>query len=55
MSLKKFTIESLATIDGGRVKVAVETAIRQCVADCYDRAALKDGRKVTLVKKAPWE
>jgi hypothetical protein len=43
-----FNVETLATIDGGRVKKAIEHYVQRALADCADRPALKEARKVTL-------
>jgi len=46
--IEKFGMASLATIDGGRIKVAFEQALRRCSDDCEDRPATDDARKVVL-------
>lgn len=48
MALELFTVESLATMDGGRIKVAMEAALARLVADCRDRPADDRARKLTL-------
>lgn len=47
-SLKELDLSGLVEIDGGRVALAVQSAIRRCTADCYDRPGVKKSRKVTL-------
>lgn len=48
MPLKKFDFSSLIDLDGGRVKTAVELAIKRCELDCSDRPGLKKARRVSL-------
>ena len=48
MSRDTLTIESLGTIDGGRVKLAWEQALQRLQQDCLDRPRLKDARKLNL-------
>jgi hypothetical protein len=49
MAIEKFRLESLATIDGGRIKEAFEQAFARLVADCHDRPDLKAARKLGLI------
>lgn len=46
--IEEFKVEALATMDGGRIKKALEHYVERAVADCADRATLKEARKVTL-------
>jgi len=46
--IEKFGMEGLAKLDGGRIKVAFEQAMRRCSDDCEDRPATDDARKVVL-------
>jgi len=48
MALEKFGVAALAKIDEGRIGVAFDEAIKRCEADCKDRPALKEARKITL-------
>lgn len=48
MALEKFTLATLAAMDGGRIKEAFEQAVNRCRFDCEDRPAVEGGRKVTL-------
>src|SRR5262245_48801424 len=48
MPLQKFQIESLATIDEGRIKAAFEQLLHDLVQDCHDRPELESSRKLTL-------
>lgn len=52
MSRDVLTIESLAKIDGERIKIAWEQAVRRIEADCADRPALAEARVVTLAMRA---
>lgn len=47
--LEKLTLESLAKLDGGRVRAALDQAIARCESDCKDRPALPAKRKIALV------
>jgi len=49
MALEKFTLATLAEMDGGRIKEAFEQAVNRCRYDCEDRPAVDGARKVTLV------
>ncbi len=49
MALEKFTIETLATMDGGRIKEAFEQALARARIDCADRPGVPSSRKVMLV------
>lgn len=46
--LVKFNLESLAQIDGRRVAIAFDNALKRIAADCEDRPADKKARKVIL-------
>lgn len=48
MALEKFKIDTLATIDQGRIKEAFEQAFARLVEDCKDRPELKKPRKLAL-------
>lgn len=48
MALEKFRLDTLATIDEGRIKVAFDMALQRLIDDCKDRPELKDARKLTL-------
>lgn len=47
-NLEKFDLGSLATIDGGRIAIAFEQALRRVAQDCDDRPGEKKERSVTL-------
>lgn len=49
MALEKFTLKTLAEMDGGRILEAFEQALNRCRYDCEDRPAVKGARKITLV------
>jgi len=51
MSVAEFNVESLASLDGGRVAEALMQAIRRCVNDCDDRPGVKAARGVRLLMK----
>lgn len=46
--LKRFTLASLADLDGGRIAAALDREVGRCYDDCMDRPALEKPRKVTL-------
>lgn len=46
--LKKLTLESLAEIDGGRLKIAFEQALKRIIEDCEDRPGVKKARTLNL-------
>lgn len=48
MTLKKLSLAALAEIDDGRLREAIEQAIRACEADCRDRPADDADRTITL-------
>src|SRR5690349_23516801 len=48
MPLQKFAIESLATIDDGRIKAGFEMMLDDLIRDCRDRPEHKSKRKLTL-------
>ena len=47
-SLRQFSFRELADIDGNRLEVAFNQALKRCADDCHDRPAVKKGRKVTM-------
>ncbi len=49
MALEKFTLATLADMDGGRIRAAFEQALKRIEADCKDRPAVKTGRRLELV------
>jgi len=49
MSLEKFTLATLAEMDGGRIMEAFEQALNRCRFDCEDRPAVKGAREIALV------
>lgn len=49
MALEKFTLATLAAMDGGRILEAFEQALNRCRFDCEDRPAVAAGRKIALV------
>ena len=51
MALQELTLESLRTIDGGRVAIAFEEALKTVYNDLRDRPALATAREVTLKLK----
>lgn len=46
--LERLTLASLAEIDGGRLALAFEQALKRCVLDCEDRPGESKPRKLTL-------
>ena len=46
--LEKFTLGSLSTMDGERIAIAFEQALKRVVQDCDDRPGEKKERTVTL-------
>lgn len=42
------SLETLAKIDNGRIREAFELELQHCYADCADRPALEEARKVTI-------
>lgn len=47
--LEKFTLATIAEMDGGRIKTAFEQALKRIEADCKDRPGVKAARKLELV------
>lgn len=47
-ALEKFGLAALAKIDGERIAIAFEQALRRVVQDCEDRPAEKTERKLSL-------
>lgn len=47
-TLEKFELGSLAIIDGGRIAIAFEQALRRVAQDCDDRPGEKKERTITL-------
>lgn len=48
MATMRFGLGSLAMIDGGRVRLAFDDAIKRCEDDCIDRPGEKAARTVKL-------
>jgi hypothetical protein len=48
MALEKFSLASVASMDGSRIEKAFEHALNRCRFDCEDRPAVKGARKITL-------
>lgn len=48
MPLKELSLQTLSEIDGARVQLAFDAALKRITADCDDRPALKAPRTVTL-------
>jgi hypothetical protein len=48
MGMLAFDAKSIASIDGGRIGVAINQELRKAALDCDDRPADKRPRKVTL-------
>lgn len=46
--LKQFEFADLATMDGGRIGIAVNQAIKRAAEDCEDLPGEKAARKVTI-------
>ena len=46
--LKQLTLATLAEIDGGRLAIAFEQALRRCAIDCDDRPGEKKARTVSM-------
>lgn len=46
--LTKLTLKSLETLDDGRIREAVNQALRRCEDDCRDRPGVKQNRSVTI-------
>lgn len=51
MAVEKFSFESLATIDEGRIREAFNQAMKRIRDDCYDRPGVEKAREVKLVMK----
>jgi len=49
MTLEKFTLETVANMDGGRIRTAFEQALKRIEADLKDRPGVKAARKLELV------
>lgn len=49
MALEKFTLATIADMDGGRIRQAFEAALKRLEDDCKDRPAVKAGRTLELV------
>jgi hypothetical protein len=47
-TLERFDLKSLAAIDGNRIALAFEQALKRVVSDCEDRPGEDAARKVTL-------
>lgn len=48
MPLEVFNTEALARLDGGRLRVGLDQALKRATADCEDRPGLKKPRRITL-------
>lgn len=48
MAVQKFSLASLAELDGGRIAIAVNKALERAAMDCRDRPALKSTRTVDI-------
>lgn len=48
MSVKQFSLDTLATLDGGAIKEAFEKEIKTASEDCEDRPYLKRARTVAI-------
>ncbi len=48
MTVEKFDLSSLVTIDEGRVRDLFEQALKRCRDDCHERPGVSKARKVTL-------
>ena len=46
--IEKFQLSTLSKIDEGRVERAFDFALARLIADCKDRPALDEGRKLSL-------
>ena len=49
MALEKFSLATLAEMDGGRIRAAFEQALQRLEADCKDRPGVKRARQLQLV------
>lgn len=49
MGIEKFDLGSVSKLDEGRIREAFEQALKRCLADCKDRPAVSDARKVQLL------
>lgn len=47
-TLEKFDLAKLAEIDGGRIAIAFEQALKRVAMDCDDRPGEKKARTITL-------
>lgn len=47
-TLKQFAFAEMATMDGGRIGIAVDQAIKRAAEDCWDLPGEKSARKVTI-------
>ena len=47
-NLQKFDLANLATIDGGRIAIAFEQALKRVATDCDDRPGEKKPRTINL-------
>jgi hypothetical protein len=46
--LKQFSFSDLATMDGGRIGIAVDQAVKRAAEDCWDLPGEKAARKITI-------
>ena len=51
MALEQFTLQTLSTVDDGRIAVAFEQALRRCELDCRDRPTLDKARTISIDAK----
>jgi len=49
MAIEKFSLESIARLDNGRLRAGIDQALRRAQTDCADRPGLKKPRRITLV------
>jgi hypothetical protein len=48
MAMREFTLSNLQELDGGRVDVAFQLAMKRAIVDCEDRPGESKARVVTL-------
>lgn len=48
MAIERFSLESLAHLDNGRLRAGLDQALRRAQNDCTDRPGLKKPRRITL-------
>lgn len=47
-SLVEFSFRDLADIDGNKLEVAFNQALKRCADDCHDRPGVDKPRKITM-------